>query len=70
MTFFFIIIHIVILEIFQLVDIIPLVPKRGETSVMCKKTVTTKGANKINLFHHLKQKHPVEYEEKNSYCEF
>ena len=29
----------------------------------CKKTVPTKGGNTTNLFHHLKQKHLLEYEE-------
>lgn len=31
--------------------------------------VTTKSGNKTNLFHHLKQKCPVEYEESVTSCE-
>lgn len=34
------------------------------TSKKCKKrTVTTKGGNTTNLFYHLKQRHPVKYDE-------
>ena len=33
------------------------------TCKVCQKPVSTKGGNKSNLFHHLKQKHWSEYEE-------